>query len=580
MIPIRVTSSPTLKTQERSSDKRRNLQLTLRVYRNGLLIDRFNYYLKDLGQPIYLLPSELRKGMVVDHSRGIRYTNLIQFTRKTFEEVIKKELTTKTVLNRELVKDLVTNAIDTDFELEFASDLNQQLITIEGSGYNKFTHLTIDKRALDAFANSTIPTEPSVDPLGQVDLNDFDIGDFELMILDAHDQLQKEAKEIRIGKLATELRYKKGLYNKTNIFELFASIYFDEKKSDTYNKIVIRLFEYRHFTKPKEETSYFDETWIANFFTFLWNEGYTNLSTKNFDPLKFNPDIFSNKEKKKYDVDNYYKLLEITQTVSNKFNEDGLLTKLDFSKIDLFKICGLKKNKKGKRVKNNIKYSEFNELFFFRFEQKNLESYQAIFSQKYDKSTIQIEITDLETVRDLFCLQTMSGGLRGFRELQTLRFSKNDKHISFYMKKIDYWMINPFNVYTEIIASTRNYELPKLQFGNSANTLEHIYRALLKTIAEIIPFDRHIIYKQKTTSIKDIFNPYFARKTFSQIMYDEYNFTLENISMFTGHSFERDKKSVLLNNYIDTESPEKKKKLFDLIKLPKGYTRKTLRTEP
>jgi hypothetical protein len=64
------------------------------------------------------------------------------------------------------------------------------------------------------------------------------------------------------------------------------------------------------------------------------------------------------------------------------------------------------------------------------------------------------------------------------------------------------------------------------------------------------------------------------QKTFGQIMYDEYNFTLENIAMFTGHSFERQNKSVLLTIYIDSESPAKKTKLFDMI--AKGF--KTSRT--
>lgn len=574
---IRITSSAILKDQKRSKDQRSQLLLAIRIYRNNILIDRFNFSLKDINKPIYLLRSELKKGIVVNHENSIRYNSLIEFAKKTFYEVAEKELSVKNTLNRVLLKEIVGNIINADFNIEFVDQLNKEIISIKGSGFNEFDEISVDKRAMDVFNKMEINNEPTVDEFGNVDTNDFDAGDYENMILSENEELDNQVREIKISRLSTEVRYKRNLYNKKNIFELFASIRYNVDIPSTYNKIIIRLFEYRHFVKPKEETSYFNEKWIKNFFSFLWNEGYTNLSTKIFDPLKFNPIIFQGKRKLKYDVDNFYKLFEVLKTVSNKFIVAGLLSNIDFSKIDLYEICKKRKSKKGKRINNNLSNNEFNKLFFYKFDVNKLKLYQSIFSEKFDKSKIKISIDHINNARDLFCIQVMAGGLRGYRDLVTTNFNKDDNTLSFKVKKTKDWMINPLNIYTEIISRDYNYNLPKLDFNNSINTKQEIYRALLKTIADIVSFDRKIIYKNKEVKIKEIFNPYFARKSFSQIMFDEYDFTLEEISMFTGHLFEKNGKSILTHNYIETDSPIKKKRLFSRIKLPDGFTINTPR---
>lgn len=56
-------------------------------------------------------------------------------------------------------------------------------------------------------------------------------------------------KEIKNSKLPTKERFQKGYFDQSNIFELFASIKYREDYSSTYNKIIIRLFQYRYFKK-------------------------------------------------------------------------------------------------------------------------------------------------------------------------------------------------------------------------------------------------------------------------------------------------------------------------------------------
>lgn len=567
---IRVKASPILKSSPKNkSDQSRLLILSVRIYKNQGLFKRMNYYVSDKDKPVYLLPNELKNGAVVGE-KSMRYNKLIKFTKDTLEIEIKNELNSKVTLNLDVLKERVRNAVLYDFDLNYADELNKELTTLDVSGYTKGeSKITVDRRVAEALKNTKLPDQPQVDPLGQVDFNDMDAGDIDDLARNLQGMIEDEARKSKINKLSPEIRYKRNLYNVEDIFELFGSIYYDDKIPNTYDKIVIRMFEYLHYQKPPRHTQTFNQKWIENFLKFLWQEGYSKVSTRNFDPLNFNPDIFLNKTREKYNSDNLYKLFEIIKTLTRRFVKKGLLTPIEFSNIQLSEICGKHQDKKGKRKNQNLIISEFNQLFQYQFDKKKTKEYNEFFQKYYDKSTQQITIDDLATARDMFCLQVMAGGLRGYRELQTVKFLKDDDSLTFHMDKVNFTLINPLNEYTRKIAERTDYQLPRLNFTNSENTLEHIYRALLKTIAEIIPFNRSITVKGHLIKIKEKFNPFFARKTFVQLMYDEFNFTIENISSFTGHVIENlTSKSTLVNNYLDTQSPVKKRELSFRIALP------------
>ena len=75
---------------------------------------------------------------------------------------------------------------------------------------------------------------------------------------------------------------------------------------------------------------------------------------------------------------------------------------------------------------------------------------------------------------------------------------------------------------------------------------------------------------------QDVITPKTARKTFSQIMYDTYEFHIDEISIFTNHTTET--KGELSASYVDTSSIMRKRKLFDRIKLPDGKSKDTDRS--
>ncbi len=88
----------------------------------------------------------------------------------------------------------------------------------------------------------------------------------------------------------------------------------------TYNKIIIRLFQYRYFKKPKEHISTLSKEWFTDFFKYLWETGYYVVNTVAFDPLS--PDygkIFEGKNlEPDYDSNQLHSLRDITRTVLNK----------------------------------------------------------------------------------------------------------------------------------------------------------------------------------------------------------------------------------------------------------------------
>lgn len=568
----KITVSPAY-FKQKTNQELLAIMIPCRVYYRGQ-IKRFNYYLNDAdNRSIRLTKSQLKKGVVENHPKKIRYNSLIHFTKSMIEQTVQNCFSNKLPLNLDEIRSQVRRLIISDFEYHLTKTLDDQKIKVS---FNKYGTIEVDESVYTSFSSTSIPTQPEILDDGTIEENDWDEEDYANMLL-FEQQSQDEAKlELKIKNLPTNVRFQKGHFNKENVFELFASIKYREDIDDTYNKIIIRLYEFRYFKKPDENITNLNTEWVIDFFSFLWLEGYAKVNTRNFDPLRFDGNTLLSKNREKYKPQAFHKLLEVFQTVSKKILPVVVLNEIDFNKVNLKDICGEHKNKRGIHLNENLNKEEFDKLFFYRFEQSKIKSYQELFTSHYPKSALKIKILDLEIARDLFCLQTMAGGLRGYKDLMTLRFDKSGQQLSFFADKKDETLQNPMNVYTQIIANQYNFSVPKLGINRSANSLNNIYRALLKTIAEIIPLDRQIVVENRLVKLKELFVPKFGRKTFSQILYDEYDIHTDDIAIFTGHATRSD--NVLVTNYIDTKSPKKKKEIFKKIRLPKGKNTKTNRS--
>lgn len=544
----------------------------VRVYLYSTII-RFRYYVHDVDlSPIKLTENQLNKGVIINHNKAIRYNSLLPFIIEKIKLFTNECITNTNSIKVEEIRAKVKELVVDEFDYEFIKLIDNQKIEIDTEYYGK---IKVSKEVLESFNKITTPIQPELINDEPED-NFWEKNDIEGFLISEQAEFNNEQERISQSKLETKVRFQKGYFDQNNIFELFASIKHRPDIDNTYNKIIIRLYEYRFFEQPLEQISSLDVEWITEFFKFLWTTGYSSVSTINFDPLKFDGSIFINKNKNKYQPQSFIKLYSVFFTVCKKLLPKNIFKNIDFENVDVEKICGEKKAKKGSHLNENLTNGEFNELFFYRFKSVELGKYQKIFTSYTKKKKLKLRIEDLEIARDMFCLSVMAGGLRGFKDLQTLNFDSINKQLFFYADKKDEPMQTPLNVYTEIIAKDYDNHLPTLGYEYSLNTINMIYRHLLRAIGEIIPLSRKIISNKEIIMLKEAFLPKTARKTFSQIMYDIYNFSTDEISIFTGHDLLNE--NVLTASYLNTKSFQKKKKLFERIKLPKGKTKNAVRT--
>ena len=391
-----------------------------------------------------------------------------------------------------------------------------------------------------------------------------------------------------ISNMSTEDIFKKGIWNRNNIFEMFASTYYDETVNETYTKIVVRLMEYREHVKPSEKITDFNADWVNAFFNWLKKTGWYHINTRNFDPLKYDASIFfQGKKRTEYQVKSLNKMKGVLKalTIGVKgektisFYKKGWLPLIDLSDVKTDK-----NEKKGTRIDHNLSKNELDILYHFKFQKSKLKAYQDIFDSVNKSKNIIISVNDLNVARDIFLLQTMFGGLRGFKEYDTARILKQGTQyaVSFYQNKVENTVINPLNEYTSSILQRYDFQKPVLNRGvvrsdrhtNSIDLKEQYYRALLRTIAIIINFDRPILVDRKKNEfkiIKDLFGPYFARKTFGQIMYDNYGLREQEIALFTGHADGTE--TELGVSYINKHGLATKHKFFKKVKIesPKKF---------
>jgi len=389
---------------------------------------------------------------------------------------------------------------------------------------------------------------------------------------DAQQKIDKEIQQKEIEKLTTKERYVKGYFDTTNIFELFGKLKFDENVSDHYSKLIFRLFQYRYFEKPSEKISDLNEKWVFNFFSYLSKNGYMRGSSKEFDPLNFDNKTFVNKKVEFYKPTHLLSLFKIFKILTNVLKDEFKnIPEINFDKIKIENLVGKNIKTSGLRKDHSLNFKELNKIFDFEFDHNNYELYQSIFDKKYNGRTrIQLTLMNFINAKDLFLLQIMGGGLRGITDLSTAKLNKSENTISFKAAKTKTLIINPLNEFTEPLAIKYDYQLPTMDIKRKDNgkqisisVKEHIYRAIISVIGEILNFDREINVDNELIQVKEIINPYFARKTFSQILYEKFRFSTDEISIFTGHSM---RKSELVRSYINTDSIEVKRELSKLIK--------------
>jgi hypothetical protein len=373
-------------------------------------------------------------------------------------------------------------------------------------------------------------------------------------------------KQNDFAKLSTEDIYKKDLYDKNDVFQIFASTYYDDTiTNEFYPKIVVRLFEYKERAKPSSKPKDFNFEWVENFFKWFDKNGYYVINTKGFDPLRYDPKMFSlEKPRKQYEGKSLQKMINIMKDLSRKFAKRNLLPVVDLSELRL-KNISKKKDRKGTRKEYAFTKEEFDTLFHFKIQKKDLPRYQQIFDSVHQTKR-KVTIQELVTAKQMFICQVMFGGLRGWHDYETVKIKKHSKtvnKVAFHVGKKDDAIENPLNVYTLAILNETNFEKPFIDD-------EFLYRSLIKTVVRFIGFEKEIKknkYQNDYLPIGDLFQPgFFARKTFAQILHSV-GVSPQDIALFTGHEREDDELRI---SYLDANTIENKMEILKDLRVGKG----------
>jgi hypothetical protein len=365
-------------------------------------------------------------------------------------------------------------------------------------------------------------------------------------------------KQIDLSRMNTEDVYKKGLFKKDNLLQVFGSVYYDTLENKQNERIIIRLFDYVTNTGAPVNVKDYNESWIRDFMSWINENGYSNQSAKMFDPLKYNPQMFINKDREKYNGAGLKKQLVSLRIVGRHLEKKGLLPFVDYDKI---KIGEWRKVAEGTRNTHYLLTDEFDKLFKMKFDSSKLKQYKKIFDTLKANGTIisavknpELSIKNLETYRDVFCLQTMIGGLRGLDEYNTVElidFDSNGKVFRLHQEKVNKTLLNPLNKYTTELLKRNKNKLPEA-------TDYELMNAYLKVIANIAGLNREV---EKGMTIKDNISQYWARKSFGNIL-----FTLgkseDQIALFTGHET---RKSELGRSYLDLQNVPLKRSIYQSI---------------
>lgn len=351
-----------------------------------------------------------------------------------------------------------------------------------------------------------------------------------------------------LNELTINERYKRGLYDKSNIFEVFGFCLSNESNKNrpiaigTYPSLLVRLADYRYNRNPKEHINDFNIEWVNEFLKFLRDEGYATKRIKKFNPFTVNKyaNEFILSDRLPYTYQSFDKQVKHLNFFIDKLQEYKIIPRAILDTRDIKTTNYVEKNGSiYSRSSHSLLQSEIHQLMNARLTGK------------------------LETARIMFLIQTLAGGLRN--DEFTNRHFKLKKaggvyYFSFYANKVSEFQENPIiDGYTNVVLEQINYVLPDFL------SVEE-YRESIKEVAKKVGLDREIRYRIPMANgkaepidepIYEFINPYWCRKSFVKLG-KSLGWSDGLIASFTGHS-----NPVTMNNhYFDKLSFDDKLQLM------------------
>ncbi|RLD53087.1 MAG: hypothetical protein DRI97_13860 [Bacteroidetes bacterium] len=382
------------------------------------------------------------------------------------------------------------------------------------------------------------------------EMNDDETGeqiDIENIIIGIQSEYDKKKQDEAIEKMGLDERYKKGYFDKSNIFDVFGYCWSTNKNtnkpfvSNTYKSMILKLADFRVNGQPNEHVSMFNDKWVNEFILFLKNEGYANVHPKNYSPFNIRNHDFKllAAERKPYVYKSFDKQIKHLKFYIENLQKQELMSKtcVDTRFIKTSDYFG----------GNSINYTRA--------------------SHALTKSEIELIMNSqlegkMETARQMFLTQIFAGGLRNeefYNKYFKLAYQNESYYFMWYANKGDKAVENPLiEGYSDVLLDQLGYSLPDFLKIDE-------YRSNLKKMAKELNLDRIIRYKvpeAKTGEnrvidkrIYEIINPYLCRKTFVRFAYS-LGWSSDKIIQWTGHG---DTKT--LKHYFDQLSAEEKKNI-------------------
>lgn len=378
-------------------------------------------------------------------------------------------------------------------------------------------------------------------------------------------------KQETIKKLTPAQIFEKGLYDKNNIFHLFASVkYLHKLKSERNERVIIRLYDYLLHAKPQTDIKYYNREWIISFLRYVNDNGYANINMSLFNPFTSTKTIFKGKKRQRHTNASLNNTIISFKQVAKHLTKLNLLpANIDYSLITLADIREGAIIEAGKKSNNRLLLSEYEKIQNLKLNKAAINDYIAILDQlhsqgklKANKTYKKLNVSDIERYREVFCFSVWLGGLRGIAEYNSVQLKDYDNEQIFriYQNKVQKnretkkYIDNPHNRYTKLLLKRNGGVIPKIEEKENKK-----YNAVLKLIGHLAKLEREF---DEGKTVKDEISMYWQRKTFVNILTTK-RVRDQDIMLFTGHAG----KDQMQRSYKDYQNIELKRDVLKEVGL-------------
>lgn len=406
-----------------------------------------------------------------------------------------------------------------DYTYRKATEINDTDEFVENDDVKKIFGYPVPRKVWETFISETYTDEITGEPVLFEELEDIAKG------IEGDYYEEKNQKEIK--QLDYNERYKRGLYDKENIFDCFGFCWSNQPKvneslvPDSYKSLLLRLHDYRFNENPPENVKYFNDDWIDDFLKFLVEEGYSTYRPRTYHPFN----LTTHKIKLINSPRSPYRYAGFEKLVKHLKRYIFLMQK--------YQIISYQRNPKFINAKDYVGRNVQKTPYTRREHSLTNDEFTSLCTKDFND-------TLLNNARDMFILAVLGGGFRGeelYNHELTLEKRDNQFILHIYNSKTNTSNINP--VFGELNNVIQRWD------GKLPNFLPNIeFRKALKVLASKLDFNRVIVSpntfmnsKEKMSKeiLKDIFSTYFARKTCISLL-DSFGMSEEDIIEFTSHS--------------------------------------------